>query len=56
MTMCEELTKEKTEDTKYEMFRNLMVMIAEERCTVEEAREELETNPSAFMEKLKKGI
>lgn len=55
-TMCEELTKENTEDTKQELFRNLIAMIAEERCIIEEAREEFETNPSAFMEKLKKGM
>ena len=56
MQMCEELTKEKTENTNYEMFRSLIVMIAEGHCTVEEAREELETNPSAFIEKLRKVI
>ena len=54
--MCAELTKEKTEGTNHELFRNLIAMIAEGRCTVEEAREELETNPSVFMEKLRKGI
>ena len=51
--MSEELTKETTD---YEMLRNLIIMVAEGRCTIEEAREQLETNPSAFMEKLKKGI
>ena len=54
--MCEELTKEKTEDTNYEMFRNLIAMIEEGRYTVEEAREQLETDPSAFIEKLRKVI
>ena len=54
--MCKELTKGKIEDTNYEMFQSLIAMIAEGRCTVEEAREELETNPSAFMEKLRNGI
>ena len=54
--MCEELTKEKTENTNYEIFRSLIAMIAEGHCTVEEAREELETNPSTFIKKLRKGI
>ena len=52
--MSTELTKEKIEGTAYEMLRNLIVMVAEGRCTIEEARTELETNPSEFMEKLKK--
>ena len=54
--MSEELTKEKTESTDYEVLRNLVAMVAEGCCTIEEAREQLETNPSAFMEKLKTGI
>ena len=54
--MSVELTKENTECTKQELFQNLIAMIDEGRCTVEEARGELETNPSAFIEKLKKGM
>ena len=46
----------KEESVNYELLRKLIVMIAEEHCTVEEAREELELNPQAFIEKLRKDM
>ena len=54
--MSVESTKQNTECTKQELFRNLIAMIAEERCTIEEAKEELKTNTSALIEKLRKYI
>ena len=56
MTVLEESIKEKSECVNYELLRKLVVMIAEGRCTIEDAREELELNPQAFIEKILKDM
>ena len=50
------MMKEKKVGVDHELLCNLLVMIAEEYCTIEEARTELDSNPEAFIEKVRKGI
>ena len=56
MTVLEESIKEKSECVNYELLQKLVAMIADGRCTIEDAREELELNPQAFIEKILKDM
>ena len=51
--MLEKTTKNKAKSVDHEMLCKLVVMIEDEHCTIEQAREELESNPEAFIEKVR---